>query len=245
MKLPANIHFKIFDLSFPGTNRYRPIEGKVNALEAAENRKLLKKNANAQDFFALEQVHGTEIHYADHERPLGYELSGDGSYTDKSGMLLHIGTADCVPVMFFANDGSIIGAAHAGWKGARGNIMKLIYEKLAKKTSNISAIIGPSISQESYEVDADFYKDFMSENENNAKFFIDSAKQNHKMFDIRNYVKHKLTALELSDIYEINEDTYSKKQEDGEYKYPSYRRFCHGSGEMYPRVLSSTIMIKY
>lgn len=245
MKLPKNIHFELFDLSFPGTNQYRPIAEKITEEASNKNRLLIKEHTGAEHFFALEQVHGTEVQYGDFERPVGNELIGDASYTDKKGVLLHIGTADCVPVIFFAEDGSVIGAAHAGWKGAMADIMRETYLKLAEKTNRISAIIAPSIFQKSYEVSADFYDKFLEEDKGNSKFFIESEKDNHKMFDIRSYVRHKLNKLDLENIYEISEDTYSHKLPNGEYKYPSYRRFCHVSGELYPRVLASTIMIKY
>lgn len=244
MKIPSNIHFEILDLSFPGTNRYRPIEDKITMQEADENRQLVRAHTGAKEFFSLEQIHGTELHYADFERPIGEELAGDASYTDKKGILLHIGTADCVPVIFYADDGSVVGAAHAGWSGAKNNIMKLLYQELARKSDSVSAIIGPCISQESYEVGPEFYANFIDQTQQNQRFFIDSDKQNHKMFDIRGYVRDKLSELKLTNIYEIEEDTYSHKLQNGEYKYPSYRRFCHGSDELYPRVLASTIMIK-
>lgn len=244
MKIPSNIHFELLDLSFPGTNAYRPVDGKVSLEAVKKNRDIVKEHFGIKELFVMEQVHGLDVHYADFERPIGEEIAGDGSYTDQKGMLLYIGTADCVPVVFFAEDGSAIGAVHAGWKGAKGNIMAHLHKKLSLISKNISAIICPSIFQQSYEVGPEFYDEFMNQSEENSRFFIDSENPGHKMFDIRGLVRHKLSKLDLENIHMIEEDTYSHKLPNGEYKYPSYRRFCHGSGEPYPRTLGSVIMIK-
>jgi YfiH family protein len=190
-----------------------------------------------------QQVHGDRIIYAESGSVIEKEPEADGLYTDKKGVLLAIQTADCVPVLFFSENGNVVGAAHAGWKGAKLNILDRLYEKLSTKAKDFSAIICPSIQQKSYEVDSIFYGNFLEEDSGNDEFFIPSKKPMHFMFDLPTYVKRKLEKLLLKNIYHINEDTYSMKLPDDSFKYPSYRRSCH-TGEFYPRSLVSTIMIK-
>ena len=242
--VPDNIYYKIFDLSFvETTHQYVSREGNFSIEEVVENRNTLIKAANAKEILLTKQVHGPEIHYAETGSIIGKEPKADGCFTDKAGILLAIQTADCVPVLFFSNDGNIVGAAHAGWKGAKLNILDRLYEKLSRKNGDFSAIIGPSIHQKSYEVDKNFHESFLGDDKANERFFIDSVKPQHFMFDLPEYVRAKLEKLSLNNIYHIDEDTYSTKLPDGGFKYPSYRRSCH-TGEVYPRSIISTIMIK-
>lgn len=244
INLPSNLYYIITDNSITDlSHKYSFLEDKIPADVARQNRKHLQEITSADQLGLVHQVHGNHIYYADSEREFGDEIDADGFYTDKKGLLLCIRTADCVPVLLYSEDGSWVGGAHAGWRGAKGDILANLYEEMSSQTSNISAIIGPSIHQKSYEVDWAFYNNFISEDMNNEDFFVDSLKSNYFMFDLPGYVHRKLSLLGITNIQKIDEDTYSTKLEDGTYKYPSYRRHCHNP-EDYPRSLVMGIMIR-
>ena len=153
--------------------------------------------------------------------------------------MLAIKTADCVPVLFFCTSGSVIGAAHCGWRGTKDDIIKNIVSRMVKKgATDIKAVIGPAIIQDSYEVGAEYYSNFIESSSDYKKFFTHSVKDDHYMFDLPSFVKHKLDQEQVTIVDHINEDTYSN-----EAKYPSYRRYCH-NGEEYRQNILSTIVIR-
>lgn len=244
LNLPSNLYYIITDNSIPDLNhKYSVVEGKITEDVALKNRARIQGLTKANEICLNHQVHGNQIYYADGAHPFGSEPDADGFYTDKPGLLLCIRTADCVPVLFYSDDGKWVGGVHAGWRGAKDNILAKLYEAMSSKTSNISAIIGPCIHQKSYEVDWDFYNNFLGEDINNEDFFVESAIKNHFMFDLPGYVNRKLSMLGIKNIQKINEDTYSTKLEDERSKYPSFRRHTHNP-EDYPQSVVTAIMIK-
>lgn len=244
LNLPSNLYCIITDNSISDLNhKYSVVEGKVTEEVALKNRARLLDITKANEICYNHQIHGNEVYYADGAHPFEAEPDADGFYTDKPGLLLTIRTADCVPVLFYSEDGRWVGGAHAGWRGAKGNILAKLYEKISKEASNISVIVGPSIQQKSYEVDWDFYNNFLAEDIKNDEFFVESPKDKHFMFDLPGYVDRKLSLLEIENIQRINEDTYNTKLADGSLKYPSFRRHTHNP-EDYPQSIINGIMIK-
>jgi|GEM_PF-368628 len=239
---PSNLYFIVTDHSIRDLNhKYTIIDGQVAEPEAIKNREIIQGIAKANHLCFLNQVHGNEVYYAQEPQPLGEEVAADAFYTDKAGILLCIRTADCCPIILYSDDGTIIGGAHAGWRGARANIVRNLHNKMSKYASEFSAIIGPTICQESYEVGQEFYDNFMQEDARFEDFFIASEKGYY--FDLSSFVQKQLQELGISKIHKITEDTYTTKLPDGSYKYPSYRRHCH-IGEDYPRSIITAIMIK-
>lgn len=152
-------------------------------------------------------------------------LEADGAVTTKKGIALCIRTADCVPVLFEDRKNGVIGAAHAGWRGAfKGileNVIKLMIEKGAELT-NIRAAVGPCIMQKSYEVDSNFYNQFVEQDLQNKKYFASGKQEGYFYFDLLNYCLDRLKLLGVKDVEASNLDTYSLKEE-----YFSFRRFTH------------------
>lgn len=148
----------------------------------------------------------------------------DGSVTDQKDVILCIRTADCAPILLADYQHGVIGAAHAGWRGAIGgviqNTIKLMLQKGAV-SSNISAAVGPCIAQKSYEVDDDFYKQFISANPQNKQFFISGSPQ-HYFFNLEAYCVDILKSCQIKDISYSQQDTYALRD-----KYYSFRRFSH------------------
>ena len=158
----------------------------------------------------------------------------DAMVTDRPGLALGVMTADCAPVLFYAP--GVIGAAHAGWKGALGGVLDATVqamEELGAGRGDIQAVIGPCIGKASYEVSVDFVEPFMDEDEENERFFGPGAKEDHPLFDLAGYCAFKLSKAGLRQIYIQDRDTYMLEDE-----FFSYRRTTHAGERDYGRQLS-------
>lgn len=227
------VKYEFFDRSFKeSSHRYRkcPIE------EIESNCVAISTYLGGKAVVLLRQVHSTKVLYVTKSFEIGVEPEIDAVITDQPGLILAIQTADCVPILLSCETGKIIGAAHAGWKGARqGIIENVVREMQAKGAKNIHIVIGPSIQQQSYEVDRAYYEEFMTEDTNNEHFFVSVADK--FLFDLPAYIQKKLRALGIENILHHRKDTYAMTQ-----KYYSYRRACH-TGTGYEGSLVSAIMI--
>ncbi|AGJ01858.1 Laccase domain protein [Rickettsia prowazekii str. NMRC Madrid E] len=108
---------------------------------------------------------------------------------------------------------------------------------IEKGAKNLIAVIGPAIAQSSYEVDDKYYKTFLSKDINNKRFFINSIKENHYMFDLPAFVELKLNESGVKDIKNITEDTYTNPS-----KYPSKRRSYHMQVPYNEKILSAIVI---
>jgi len=134
----------------------------------------------------------------------------DAMVTEKPFLALGVLTADCVPVLLSAEDGAVIGAAHAGWRGALSGILEntlAAMEKLGAKRGDIRAALGPSIAQESYEVGPEFPAPFIAENPAHEKFFMPSKRAGHYQFDLKGYVAAKWRGLGAGPVEIVLADT--------------------------------------
>jgi YfiH family protein len=160
----------------------------------------------------LDQVHSASVIIIHDMVQATSHLQADALVTNLSGILLGVKTADCVPILFFDSKNKIIAAAHAGWKGAIAGILEntiLTMQNLGAEISNIIAAIGPSIQQQSYEVDQAFYHKFIEKDPLTSQFFIDSTKTTYYMFDLAKYCINKLEKIGIQTIDHLSIDTYS------------------------------------
>lgn len=181
------------------------------------------------------QVHGNRCVVVDETTDLAARPEADALATRTPGIILGILTADCVPVLFADRDASVIGAAHAGWKGALAGITDATLtamERLGANRANIAAAIGPCIARASYEVDDGFVQRFTGDDPTNERFFA-AGKPGHAMFDIAAYVAARLAAAGVTRIAIGGQDTYAEAED-----YFSYRRACHKAENSYGRQLS-------
>lgn len=158
--------------------------------------------------------------------------SADALVTATPGLVLGIVTADCAPVLFADADAGVIGAAHAGWRGAHGGVLEntvAAMETLGALRERIAAAIGPTIAQVSYEVDPRFRANFA---EADAHFFS-AGREGHWQFDLPAYVFHRLEAAGVGMVEDLALDTYAVEN-----KYYSFRRATHRSEPNYGRQLS-------
>jgi YfiH family protein len=180
------------------------------------------------------QIHSAEVVVAgdwpDDARP-----PSDAVVTDRPGILLGILTADCAPVLLADPEAGVIGAAHAGWKGALAGVTDATIgamEKLGAERSRISAAVGPCIARASYEVDHGFERRFLEADPENDRFFAEGpAGRPH--FDLESYVLHRLAAAGLTRIEALGMDTYADER-----RFFSYRRSTHRAEPSYGRQLS-------
>ncbi|UAK24633.1 peptidoglycan editing factor PgeF [Sphingomonas nostoxanthinifaciens] len=160
----------------------------------------------------------------------------DALVTNRPGVLIGILTADCVPVLLADAEGGVVGAAHAGWKGALGGITDAAIaamEQLGARRERISAAIGPCIARASYEVDDAFARRFEEADPANERFFGASARDGHQQFDIEAYVLARLAAAGVRRVEALSLDTYANPD-----RFFSYRRATHRGERDYGREIA-------
>jgi YfiH family protein len=156
----------------------------------------------------------------------------DALVTDRPGLALGIVTADCAPVLLADVEAGVVGAAHAGWKGALGGVTDATVaamEALGARRERIAAAIGPCIARASYEVDEAFRARFAAHDLANDRFFAD-GRAGHAQFDLEGYVAHRLAAAGVTRTQMLGLDTYA-----GEARFFSYRRATHRGEPSYGR----------
>ena len=206
--------------------------------KVANNLKIVsKKIGTKKKLVLLRQFHSNKIYFVN--KRLKKKLFGDGLMTNSKGLAIGILTADCAPILFFDPKKNIIGAAHAGWKGAYKKIGKKIINYFKKKGShpnNIFAVIGPCISQNNYEIKNDFKTKFLKQSKENTKHFKTSRSKIY--FDLKGYIYEQLKNAGINNIEIIKKDTFNPKN-----NFFSARRSLNKKINDYGRNIS-IIMIK-
>jgi polyphenol oxidase len=182
----------------------------------------------------LYQIHSAEVIVVDGSSG-GERPKADAMVTNRPGLLLGILTADCAPVLFADEQAGVIGAAHAGWKGALGGVTDATLaamERLGASRSRIGAAVGPCIARASYEVDAAFARRFENDDPANERFFS-AGRPGHHQFDLEGYVVSRLAAAGVQHITALGMDTYAD-----EARFFSYRRMTHRREADYGRQIS-------
>ena len=181
----------------------------------------------------VHQIHSANIVRAS-DAPTGSEKA-DGMVTDQPGLALGILTADCQPVLFFDPKAQVIGATHAGWKGALNGALEATIEAMEDLGANrdtIQAAIGPSISQRAYEVGPEFLDTFLAEDESTNRYFA-NGKDDRYQFDLVGYSLNRLRKAGVHDVEWIGHCTYSDPD-----RFYSYRRSVHHKEADYGRLIS-------
>ncbi|QLC25998.1 peptidoglycan editing factor PgeF [Parasphingopyxis algicola] len=183
----------------------------------------------------LHQVHSPDAIRVTHGFPDDDRPEADAMVTDRPGLALGILTADCAPILLADREAGVIGAAHAGWKGAMTGVAKSVVEameELGAERSRIAAAIGPCIGRGSYEVDDDFRKRFEAIEPENEQYFRDGA-PGHHYFDLEAYVAAWLAFSSVDTVETLGLDTYVNED-----RFFSYRRATHRDEPDYGRQLS-------
>lgn len=176
----------------------------------AENRRLaVAAVAPGADLVTVFQVHSPEVVVATAAWPDADRPHADALVTDRPGLVLGILTADCAPVLMADLGAGVVGAAHAGWKGAIAGVTDATIaamESLGARRDRIAAVVGPCIAQSSYEVDDAFRARFVAADTDNDRFFI-PGRPGHARFDLPGYVMHRLSAAGVGRVEALGLDT--------------------------------------
>jgi YfiH family protein len=186
------------------------------------------------------QVHGNDVAVVEAAWEPKSAPRADAMVTDRPGIALGILTADCAPVLFADGRNRIVGAAHAGWRGAVGGVLAAAVaamERLGADRKSIHAAVGPAIGQASYEVGPEFPDPFLAEDGGNRRFFRPSRRAGHHMFDLAGYVAARLAALELGAVSPLGRDTCAEEEH-----FFSYRRATLRREPDYGRELSAIVI---
>lgn len=182
----------------------------------------------------LYQVHGADCAiaggWAEADRP-----QADALVTDRPGLLLGILTADCAPVLLADHAAGVVGAAHAGWKGAVAGVTDATIaamEQLGARRDRIVAAIGPCIAQPSYEVDAAFHDRLVAQDAANTRFFA-GGRPGHYQFGLEPYVAARLATAGIAMVEPLGLDTYAD-----EARFFSFRLATHRAEPDYGRQIS-------
>ncbi len=183
----------------------------------------------------IHQVHSPDVLTVD--APLtGDKPKADALVTATPGLALTILTADCQPVLFCDPDANVIGAAHAGWRGALDGVLEATLdamEALGATRENTRAVIGPAISQAAYEVGPEFLDAFMAESSENSRFFANGT-EDRMQFDLPAFGLHKLRQAGVGQAEWTRHCTYSDPD-----RFYSYRRTTHAKEADYGRLISA------
>lgn len=209
---------------------------------AANRRRVAEAlGAKTNDILTCYQIHSptavtVEKAFAQEDTP-----QADALVTRTPGVVLGILTADCAPVLFADAKAGVIGAAHAGWKGAIGGVVEntlTAMGKLGAKKHDITATIGPCIAQASYEVGADFYDRFVAQSPDYKAFFAPSTRrEGHFHFDLGGFVQQILVKAGVGRVEWLAHDTCAQEAE-----FFSYRRATLRSEPAYGRQVSAIML---
>jgi YfiH family protein len=206
-----------------------------------ENRRRMAEQMGVapERFLSVYQIHSPDAVAATgpwqgEERP-----RADAIVTATEGLAIGVTAADCGPILLVDPNARVIGAAHAGWKGALTGIVEstvAAMEKLGAERGGIVAAIGPLIRQHSYEVGGEFVERFIEADAENALFFIPSSRENHAMFDLAGFIRMRLENAGVLMIDDVGLDTYSDE------RFYSYRRSVHQAEPDYGRHVHAIVL---
>ena len=183
---------------------------------------------------AVHQTHSADVVTV--AGPLDEKPRADAMVTATPGLALTILTADCQPVLFADPRAGVIGAAHAGWRGALDGVLEATLdamEALGARRAETVAVIGPSISQAAYEVGPEFLDEFLADDPGNARFFA-NGQGDRMLFDLPGFGLHRLRRAGIGAAEWTRHCTYSDPD-----RFFSYRRSVHRGEADYGRLISA------
>ncbi|MBY0253814.1 peptidoglycan editing factor PgeF [Methylobacterium radiotolerans] len=189
---------------------------------------------------SLYQIHSAEV--VTIEAPFAAERpKADAMVTRVPGLALGIATADCGPILFADPENGVVGAAHAGWKGALTGVIGATVsamEALGARRSRIVAVLGPTIGQASYEVGPDFVARFRSDAPGMERFLGPGTRPGHAQFDLPGFILARLEEAEIGEATALNLCTYADPE-----RFYSYRRTTHRGEADYGRLISAIALV--
>ncbi len=187
------------------------------------------------------QVHGIDVVTVDEPWQTGKGPKADATVTGRAGVVLGVGTADCGPILFADPSARVVGATHAGWRGALAGVAGATVaamERLGARRENIVAILGPTISQENYEVGPEVRDAFLASDPGSVRFFAPSVRDDRFQLDLPAFIVANLTANGVT-ADSIGLCTYADDT-----RFFSYRRATHRGEPDYGRLLSAIMIVE-
>ena len=227
---------------------YASLNGGIGSDDAPENvRENRARMASAlgvalAHFVTCYQIHSPDVIVA--ETPWTRENSprADAIVTRVSELAIGVTTADCGPILFADAQAGVIGAAHAGWKGALIGVLEATIaamEKLGAQRSRIGAALGPMIRQPNYEVGAEFVERFKAADASNDRFFAPATRPGHAMFDLPGFIRSRLERADIQGVEDLGMCTYADPA-----RFFSYRRTTHRAEPDYGRHVNAIALVK-
>jgi polyphenol oxidase len=222
---------------------YASLNGGLGSLDdpanVRENRRRMSEclGLSADALVSVHQIHSADAILVERPWSRNDRPRADGMVTKTPGLALGITTADCGPVLFADSDAKVIGAAHAGWRGALGGIGEATLEameNLGAERGRTVAVLGPMIRQDAYEVGPELVAGFRGADPDNDRFFRPARRDGHSMFDLPGYLGARLRAAGIGKVVDLGLCTYAEEN-----RFYSYRRATHRGEPDYGRLISA------
>lgn len=210
----------------------------------AENRARMAAavGVDPRRFLTAYQIHSPQVVVAETPWPSDARPRADGIVTRMPGLAIGVSTADCGPVLLADPQARVIGAAHAGWRGALSGIVEATVaamERLGAARERIRAALGPMIRQPNYEVGSDLMDRFTADDPESGWFFVPAQRQSHALFDLGGYIAARLRRAGVTQIEDVGLCTYA---EPG--RFYSYRRASHRAEPDYGRHINAIALAR-
>ena len=202
-----------------------------------ENRRRMCEALKVENLASLYQVHSADVVVLTEAPSHAERPKADAMVTRIPGLALGIATADCGPILFADARNGVIGAAHAGWKGALGGVAAATVaamEALGAERRSIVAVLGPTIHQPSYEVGTDLRDRFEAASPGAARFFASGTREGHMQFDLPGFILWRLEGEEIGNGSSLGLCTYADAD-----RFYSFRRTTHRGEADYGRLISA------
>jgi YfiH family protein len=211
-------------------------------IRVAENRARMAAamGVTPERFLTCYQIHSPDVVVAAEPWTAEVRPRADAIVTTAPGLAIGVSTADCGPVLFADAEARVIGAAHAGWRGALGGVTDqtiVTMERLGASRARIVAALGPMIRQPNYETGADLRDRFVAAGPKNARFFRPGERDGHFMFDLAGYIAARLATAGVRTIEDIDACTYADAE-----RFFSYRRMTHRGEADYGRQVNAIVL---
>jgi len=226
---------------------YESLNGGVGSKDQpphiAENRKRMAEaiGVSPERFITAYQIHSPEVVIADKPWDAASRPKADAIVTKTPGLGIGVTTADCGPVLFADPQARVVGAAHAGWRGAFGGVLEAAIEameSLGAKRERIVVALGPMIRQPNYEVSADFMDKFIADHRGNARLFMPAKREGHALFNLPGYIAARLVRANVTRIEDTGHCTYADPS-----LFFSYRRSQHRAEADYGRHVNAIALV--
>jgi len=226
---------------------YASLNGGVGSsdepLHVTENRRRMARalNVDAGQLATVHQVHSPDVVVAETAWNVDARPKADAIVTRTPDLAIGVTTADCGPVLFAEPRARVIGAAHAGWRGALTGVLDTTIaamEKLGADRERIMVALGPMIRQRNYEVGAEFVRNFCDQDPANARFFKDADREGHALFDLAGYIAARLRRAGVHKIEDTGLCTYAEPD-----RFYSYRRSVHRGEPDYGRHINAIVLV--